>query len=172
MKTTIAYDISTKSTGYAIFHDGVLNSYGLITSSSKDIVPRLDELSKKVSAQIVQYKPDEIVIERFIPFLNRNTTANTLNLLSAANHLVQLIAYQNNIPVITIPVQTIRSRLTKIYNRSNEPIKRIEKHQMPEILQSITKEPFPYIRNRKGNIDKSSYDIADAMAVGYAHLLK
>lgn len=80
----IGFDSSTKSTGYAVFDDGVFNSVDRIDKSSiKDGGVRLVEMVKEVHEIIEKYSPTIVTWE--VPVVIRNPqTQRDLSMLAGA----------------------------------------------------------------------------------------
>lgn len=69
---TLAIDQATNKSGYSVFKNGELEVYGTIqTSSSNDLIKRIDELIIILRILIFNYEPDYVAIEDVQ--LQRNT---------------------------------------------------------------------------------------------------
>lgn len=76
---TLALDLSTKSTGYAIYQDKRLVTYGCITATSTDLIARINKISKELGERVLlKYKIDRVVVEEVIP--KEATTSGMKNL--------------------------------------------------------------------------------------------
>ena len=65
----ISLDLSTKSSGYAIFEEDKLIGYGLIQSNKTDWRERLYDMGKTLGTLFDLYKPEHIYIEDMYQFL-------------------------------------------------------------------------------------------------------
>lgn len=63
MKRLLALDQSSKTTGYAIYHDDRLYTFGHFTCNQKDIGERLMNIRYKVIELIDQYDINEVIME-------------------------------------------------------------------------------------------------------------
>ena len=59
----LALDLSTKSTGAAIFENGKLTHYECITTSSTDVIKRIYKIKDKINELLNEYSIDEVVAE-------------------------------------------------------------------------------------------------------------
>lgn len=83
IKTTIInFDQATKITGYSIFKDGNLVTYGLlkVNKDEKNPIERMKEMNDKIIALIDDVKPDYIVFEN-VQFQNNYGTFQQLSQL-------------------------------------------------------------------------------------------
>ena len=64
---TLALDLSTKSSGWAIFEDQELVNYDCITSASTNLYTRIDKMVEGISAILTTEKIDRVVIEDVLP---------------------------------------------------------------------------------------------------------
>jgi Holliday junction resolvasome RuvABC endonuclease subunit len=63
----LALDLSTKSSGWAIFDEGQLIDYGCITSASTDLIKRIFIMSDGIEEALNKYNIDKIVVEEVRP---------------------------------------------------------------------------------------------------------
>ena len=54
--TSLALDLSTKSTGWAVFQDGTIIDYGFITATSTDLVVRIQKIVIGLKPIIEKYR--------------------------------------------------------------------------------------------------------------------
>lgn len=59
----LAFDQSSRTSGWSVFEDGKLIEYGKFTFSDEDFGKRLEKIRNKVSDMIDKYQPDEVVFE-------------------------------------------------------------------------------------------------------------
>jgi Holliday junction resolvasome RuvABC endonuclease subunit len=157
---TLGLDISTSSTGYAIYNDGLI--YGCIKSNKKhDEFTNLINLKSFISNLIYQYNPDIINIEAPAKQFNKYTNANTLNKLTGWNYVIFIMCKELNPNTFHINVNTARAKLRKKANLTG----RLKKEDVPNAIEIITGKEFKKIFNRNGNIMTSTYDMSDACAL-------
>lgn len=65
--TSLALDLSTKSTGWAVFQDGTIIDYGFITATSTDLVVRIQKIVIGLKPIIEKYRPTEVIVEEVRP---------------------------------------------------------------------------------------------------------
>lgn len=65
--TMLALDLSTKSTGYAVWKDGAVIDYGFITASSNDLVVRIQKIIMGIKPIVEKYRPSKVVVEEVRP---------------------------------------------------------------------------------------------------------
>lgn len=63
----LSLDLSTKSSGWAIFIDGELTSHGCITSASTDLIKRIYIMKDEIQKLLTENKIDKIVVEEVRP---------------------------------------------------------------------------------------------------------
>lgn len=63
----LSLDLSTKSSGWAIFTNGELSNHGCVTSSSTDLVKRIYIMRDEVEKLLNEYTIDKIVVEEVRP---------------------------------------------------------------------------------------------------------
>ena len=63
----LSLDLSTKSSGWAIFIDGELISHGCITSASTDLIKRIYIMKDEIKKLLAENKIDKIVVEEVRP---------------------------------------------------------------------------------------------------------
>lgn len=94
--TTLALDISTKSTGYSVFENGELVTSGVISSKETDYIERGRQLANLVKAIAEAYQPTDLVVEDLKVIHNQKT----LVMLGTVHGLI--IGALPNIPVTYI----------------------------------------------------------------------
>ena len=86
----IGLDTSSFSTGYSVFNDGKLVSYGLIKPPKKYIMPRrLYHFSLELQLLLNEHSPDEIVIED----LKHRRNVKVVNTLASFIGVARLITF-------------------------------------------------------------------------------
>lgn len=63
----LALDLSTKSTGWAIFENKKLIDSGCITASSTNVLNRIEKITKELRTIFNEHKPDDIIVEEVLP---------------------------------------------------------------------------------------------------------
>lgn len=63
----LALDLSTKSSGYAIFEDATLKAHGCVTSSSTDLIKRIYIMRNAIDELLTNNEIDKIVVEEVRP---------------------------------------------------------------------------------------------------------
>lgn len=65
--TILSLDLSTKSSGWAIFQDSMLIESGCITSSSTDLLKRINIMIDGLKEIVEKYQPNKVVAEEVRP---------------------------------------------------------------------------------------------------------
>lgn len=63
----LSLDLSTKSSGWAIFDNGELKEYGCITASSTDLIKRIYKMRDELNKIIDKNKINKIIVEEVRP---------------------------------------------------------------------------------------------------------
>ena len=63
----LALDLSTKSTGYAVYDDNKLIEYGCITASSTDFINRIQKIIQELDVKLQKHQPSKVVAEEVRP---------------------------------------------------------------------------------------------------------
>lgn len=63
----LALDISTKSTGYAVFDDGELVQSGCITATSASVLERIEKITKELEEKVDIDSIDKVIVEDPLP---------------------------------------------------------------------------------------------------------
>jgi len=128
------------------------------------IFEMLSDIQTFVTTQLETWKPDDFVIEDIVQYMAKRSGAKTIILLAILNRTICLHYYNttNKEPVL-LNVMKIRHTLKKT------PVFP-KKEEMPELVAEHLGIEFPYEYNRNGKIKTESYDVADAIAVGLAHI--
>lgn len=134
---------------------------------------QLDMLIKAkeyLNAMLNTFHPHDLAIEEYVSFMKGNSTAATIVPLAVFNRTLCLAAYEkmNKLPSI-INVNTVRSRIKLSKERP-------KKEDVPDVVAKHLNIDFPWFtkQTKKGATKTmvESYDVADAMAVGIAFILK
>lgn len=65
--TLLSLDLSTKRTGYAIFKDKKLITYGYFSATSTDVINRIKKMTVEIKQLIQEHQPKKIIIEEVRP---------------------------------------------------------------------------------------------------------
>ena len=64
----LSLDLSTKSTGYAVFEDNTLVDYGCIKASSTDVINRIQKIIKEINNVLLKHSNiEKIIVEEVRP---------------------------------------------------------------------------------------------------------
>lgn len=63
----LALDLSSKSSGWAVFQDGLLIDSGCVASSSLDLLKRINIMKDGIKEVVEKYKPTKVVAEEVRP---------------------------------------------------------------------------------------------------------
>jgi len=63
----LSLDLSTKSSGWAIFEDGFLKDSGCIASSSTDLLKRINIMIDGIKTIVEKYNPNKVIAEEVRP---------------------------------------------------------------------------------------------------------
>lgn len=150
----LSIDASTKSTGWAIFEDNNLKSYGCITASSSDLINRIHKMINELDKILSDNKIDKIILEEVRPEqgLQNIKTHKALMYLQAE---IVILAH-DKYPTIEIEF-LYPSEWRKICGiKTGSGIRR----------ESLKPADIAFVKNTyKINVND---DIADAIGIGYA----
>lgn len=157
--TILALDASTKSTGWAIFEDTKLQTYGCITASSVDLVKRIYKIIDNLKIILTQNKINKIILEEVRP---EETGIQNLKTHKALMYLQAAIVFliHDNFPKVEIEYVYPSEWRSKCGIKTGRGIRR-ESLKEKDIL-------FVY---ETYNI-KVNDDIADAIGIGHAYVNK
>ena len=74
----LSLDLSTKSSGYAIFADGQLINYGCKTSSSTDLIKRIHKMVDMIEYLLTNNPIEKVVLEEVRPDTSNPKTLKAL----------------------------------------------------------------------------------------------
>jgi Holliday junction resolvasome RuvABC endonuclease subunit len=170
-KIIIGWDISSTTTAYcalSIENNNIeyIDSGYIKPPKKGSIFERLNYTKKEVMLILQKYKPDEIAIEDIIQFMSGASGAKTIIMLTQFNRMIGLACYEylKSNPEL-YSVMTIRHglKLNKLLPK---------KESMPDLVSKHLGIIFPFEYGKKGAINITSYDKADAIAVALYHSLK
>lgn len=150
----MSLDLSTKSSGVAIFDDMNCIYAQCVASASDDVYTRIKKITKRIEEIFLEYKPDKIIAEEPEPaFVSNNL--NTYRKLTFVHGAICLMLhdYKKTMALCTsshwragVGIKTGRG-----VRRSELKLKDIQK----------AKQLFPHI-------DIKNDDVADAVLIGYS----
>lgn len=154
----LSLDASTKNTGYAIFNDNQLESYGCISSSSTDLIKRIKKMISEIESILKTSGVEKIVIEEVRPEqgLQNTKTYKALMYLQAA---IMFLVHErfNNIKIDFIYPNEWR-KVCGI--KTGAGVKR----------ENVKTKDINFVKETYGI--KVDDDIADAIGIGYAYINK
>lgn len=156
----LALDLSTHSSGWAIFNNGQLINWGGITSSSTDLIKRIYIMRDGIKEILSKIKIDKIIVEEVRPEggygIGNQKTHKSLMWLQAA---IAFLIYDFN-KDIEIEYIYPSSWRAKIGIKNGRGIKRT----------SLKEADIEYVKE-KYNIDVND-DIADAICIGLSSFIE
>lgn len=63
----LALDLSTKSSGYAVYQNNELIAHGYITATDSNLFNRINKMTEEIEKIVTIYKPTTAIIEDVIP---------------------------------------------------------------------------------------------------------
>lgn len=151
-KTVIAFDESTKSTGYAIFKNSELIDYGVIEQNSKNVLERVNNIINEINILIEKHKPNDIALEN----IQITLSAPTAKSLMGLQFLIELLCFQKNIKCTTIRPTHWR----KVLGLSNSS--KLNRKEKKEATITYVKEKY--------KINEDIDDICDAICIGECYI--
>ena len=106
MSRLLALDQSSHITGYAVFNEGKLITYGKFNITDTDLGERLYKIRKKVKSLIVEYEIDEVVFEDIqLQDVNgsRDIGVKTFKILAEVFGVVHELLTERDIPYTAVP---------------------------------------------------------------------
>lgn len=151
----ISLDLSTRSSGYCIGKEGIMQTHGCVTASSRDVVKRIIKMRDQLSKLIKDFHIDKIVMEEVRPQYNSHTN----KVLMWLQAVVVVAAYEinSNIEYQFIGASEWRAPLKIKQGRG------VKRDQLkPQDIQ--------YVQNKYGI--KVNDDQADAICIFDAYWIK
>ena len=147
----LALDQATQTSGFSVWIDGVLNTYGKREHDDADIHVRIHKICLWVEELIDRYAPDKVVIEdiHYSPQVGITTYQKLAQLQGAIIELTQ----QLNLPCVVIAPNEWRASCNLL--KGNEKTRASQK----KIAQEWVLKNFGA---------KCTQDEADAICIGYA----
>lgn len=169
MKTILAFDISSSTTGYCVLSCSK-NKISLIKLDhikpikTGTILARLVDTRDAIIDIIENAMPDIIAIEDVISFMKGHSTAKTITTLVSFNRMIGLTAYDylGKSPEMYSVLQ-IRHGIRRAAGLKKLPAK----EDLPAILEELLDIDFPWIYSKKDKILTENYDRSDALACAF-----
>ena len=157
--TLLSLDISTKSTGWAIYKDNQLIDAGCAASASKNVYERITYITKEIENIAEKYHPQEVVAEEPEPaFVGNNL--NTYRKLTFIHGTISIMLDRYNLDMKLVTSSHWRK---KVGIKTGAGVKR-------EFLKQADMEKAKELAN--GIVEITNDDIADAVLIGYSHLIE
>ncbi len=151
----LSLDASTRSTGFAIFNNKKLEKYGLVTASSSDLIKRINKIIIELKQILTEEKVDTVILEEVRPEQGKNLqTYRALMWLQAAINFL----LHEHFPKVKVEY-VYPSKWRRICGiRQGAGAKR----------EMLKVRDIEFV-NKTFNINITSDDIADAIAIGYSY---
>ena len=107
----LALDQASRVSGYAIFQDGKLLTYGKISCTDTDIGVRLSQLREEIQAIIGQYQPNYVVFEDIQLQNNVANNVQTFKALAEVYGVISELLTSLNIPHSSVMSTSWKSTL-------------------------------------------------------------
>lgn len=152
----LSLDLSTKSSGWAVFNDGELKDYGCISASSTDLIKRIQKMMNELKIVLDNNSIDKIVVEEVRP--EGGYGVGNLQTHRALMWLQAALAFMihDNYSKITIEYIYPSSWRASCGIKNGRGIKRT----------SLKEADIQFVKE-KYNISVND-DIADAICIGYS----
>lgn len=157
----LSLDLSTKSSGWAVFNNGELIDYGCITASSTDLIKRIHKMTDEINSLVFnKYPINKIVAEEVRPEggygVGNQKTHKALMWLQAA------VAFMlhDNYPTVELEYIYPSSWRASLGIKNGRGIKR----------QTLKEADIEFVKNKyRINVND---DVADAICIGLAQYTK
>ena len=154
MSRLLALDQASKVTGWAIFEDGELKSYGKISLDDPNTDTRLVQLRQDIQTLVADYNIDEVIFEDIQQQNNVANNVQTFKVLAEVYGVVSELLQELQIPHSTVLAASWKSTLgikgrTRAEQKKNAQLY-VEQNYDIHVIQ----------------------DIADAVCIGTHHIKK
>ena len=154
MSRLLALDQASKVTGWAIFEDGKLKSYGKISLDDPNTDTRLVQLRQDIQTLVADYNIDEVIFEDIQQQNNVANNVQTFKVLAEVYGVVSELLQELQIPHSTVLAASWKSTLgikgrTRAEQKKNAQLY-VEQNYGIHVIQ----------------------DIADAVCIGTHHIKK
>ena len=150
----LSLDLSSKSSGWAIFKDSLLIDSGCVTSSSTDLMKRINVMKDGIKIIVEKYNPDKVVAEEVRPE-NGMQNVKTHRALMWVQAAIALMLYDYN-KKIELELIYPSSWRAAIGIKTGRGIKRT----------SLKEKDIQFVKENY-NLDVND-DEADAICIGYS----
>ncbi len=150
----LSLDLSSKSSGWAIFKDSLLIDSGCVTSSSTDLMKRINVMKDGIKTIVEKYNPDKVVAEEVRPE-NGMQNVKTHRALMWVQAAIALMLYDYN-KKIELELIYPSSWRAAIGIKTGRGIKRT----------SLKEKDIQFVKENY-NLDVND-DEADAICIGYS----
>ena len=150
---TLALDLSTKSSGYAIFDGQTLKQYGCITAGSSNLYKRIDKMIEELDTILTNNQIDKVSIEDVIPEDVRHNETVFKALVYLQGFVMHLLD-KHKITNIEFFVSSAWRKKCGI--RTGQGV----------VRESLKPKDIQFVYNQFGI--KVNDDIADAICIGFA----
>ena len=151
----LSLDLSTKSSGWAIFDNGLLIESGCITSSSTDLLKRISAITDELKTIVEKHKQDKVIAEEVRPETGMHNL-KTHRALMWLQGVVALMLYNYN-KKLEMELIYPSSWRASIGIKTGRGIKRT----------TLKEKDIQFVKENY-NLDVND-DEADAICIGYAH---
>lgn len=148
----LALDQASKTTGYAVFIDDKLETFGKFTFDDTDIDVRLVKIRNEVLKLLQKYVPDEVVFEDIQQQNNVANNVQTFKVLAEVYGVISELLAELQIPHSTVLAASWKSTLG------------IKGRTRPEQKRNAQE----YVENKYKV--KPTQDECDAVCIGEAHI--
>lgn len=165
---TLGLDMSSKKSGYSLFYDKELKTYGLweIPEDIKEWRDRITWMSQQLDVFVKTHKVDQVFVED-VPLSMANPL--TLKVLSALQGMIISVCTINNLKVSFIGVSQWRSALGLFTGNRKD----ITREMMKQSSVEYANKTFGLNLVWKSKSSKfNSDDISDAINVAYSQLIE
>ena len=112
MKRVLALDQASRTTGWAVFEDKDLVTFGKFTATEEDIGERLYEIRRHVEKLILDYSIDEVVFEDIQLQNNVLNNVQTFKVLAEVFGIIDELLTEKKIPHIAVLASSWKSTLS------------------------------------------------------------
>lgn len=151
----LALDLSTRSTGWAVFEETELIDYGCITASSSDLINRIHKIINGLDIVLDKYEIDKIVVEEVRPEMGTQNIKTHRALMWLQGAVAIFIHEKNGKLDIEYLYPNQWRKLCGI--KTGSGVRR----------ESLKPKDIAFVKDKYNIIVND--DIADAIGIGYAY---
>lgn len=156
----IALDLSTKSSGWAIFEDKELLEYGCVTASSNNLLARIDKITKEIEELLKTKGIQKVVLEEVRPEGSSGNIA-THRALMWLQGSIAMACHRSKLKkddMILYYPSTWRKECGIVNGRG--------------VKRQTAKKADIEFANKQFGLELTNDDIADAICIGHAYFKK